>query len=352
MTTRGSPDEAASAAGVSQEAIYDARYRRGRYDRRSAVPVLTAEWEAFGGALARAHRSAPGDEPLTVLDWGYGTGRVTNDVAVAYPHVEYDNGPKTFDRDLLVVAFDVSSVGLHRAAAALRAHGFHGADLSRAGGVLGELTRTRHGRTVTVRFVHGGEDAAPAATERLLTNAGGPYLATVSWYSALGHIPGEQARVATLTLLGRVTDPRGELILSVSALGDLVEAQAEWAERLRAGDVGGFPIEMPGDVVYDTEIGQRNYYHVFGPELAGLMDRTRTDPDQRLRMVGIRCPDEEFESRAAERDNYDRVRELNAECRRSGWHDGHYRRLHTVAAVRAFADVLPGDPDDRLTGAV
>jgi hypothetical protein len=224
MRTPGSPDDAAIAAGVSQEVIYDARYRRGLYDQRSAVPVLTAEWEAFGGALARADRSGPGGEPLTILDWGYGTGRITNDVVITYPYVQYDNGLKTFDRDLLVVAFDVSSVGLHHAAAALRAHEFRGADLSGAGGVLGELTRIRHGRTVTVRFVHGGEDAAPATTERLLLSAGGPYLATVSWYSALGHIPGEQARVAALTLLGRVTDPRGELILSVSALGDLVEA--------------------------------------------------------------------------------------------------------------------------------
>lgn len=359
-TTTGSLEVAAIVAGVSQETIYDERFRRGLYDERSAVHVLTAELAAALGALVRADRCTPPDARLSLLDWGYGTGRITNDIAIDYPHIPYhDQRVTTFDRDLLIVAFDVSSVGLHQGAATLRRHGFAGAPMTTAGGVMGELTRTENGRTVTVRFVHGNEKAEPAATELLLKEAGGPFSATVSWYSALGHIYGEKARRAALEVLGHVTQPRGELVLSVSSLGDLVEAQAEWWDRKQRGDLKGSEveaapgdIEVPGDVVYQTELGQQNYYHVFGPELTDLMQHTRTADGQRVRIQGIRGLDDEFESKEAELANYDRVRALNARCLRAGWAEESYRALHTVAAIRAFTDVLPGDPDDQLVGVV
>lgn len=349
----GAPDPPGTPRRVSQAEIYDERFAHEHYDRRSAVPVLTAEWETFGGALVRAGREVPGDVPLTVLDWGYGTGRVTNDALVQFPRLRFPFSACTslrLERDVVVVASDVSGVGLRKAVDRLRAAGFRGPELRAGSGVVGELSCARDGREAVVRFVRGDEDDDPAATEDLLTAAGAPFHVTVSWYSALGHIPFRRRRAAVLAMLGRVTHPRGELVLSVSSLGDLVAAQREWAERLGRGDVEGFPIEEPGDVVYETELGQRNYYHVFGPELPGLVDVAVTDAGQRVRVHGIRGLDDEFADRAAERLNYDRVRRLNRACRTAGWAEADYRKLHTIAVVRCCSGVAPGDPDHRLLG--
>jgi len=161
-------------------------------------------------------------------------------------------------------------------------------------------------------------------------------------------------------MLGEVTHQRGELVLSVSALGDLVDAQHEWTERLIEGvsvdEVPGeVTIEVPGDVVYETELGQSNYYHVFGPELAELMVLTGpADEPPKIRIQGIREPDDEFQNETAERANYDRVCLRNRACREQGRRsqDYDYEGLHTVAAVRYYADVLPGDPDARLVGVI
>ena len=46
-------------AYVSQRAIYDERYGVGRYDRRSAVHVLTAERQALRHAANRTLKSNP-----------------------------------------------------------------------------------------------------------------------------------------------------------------------------------------------------------------------------------------------------------------------------------------------------
>ena len=104
---------------------------------------------------------------------------------------------------------------------------------------------------------------------RLALRASGreKYLLTTSWYSGLGHIPGEGLRREYFHQLGRLTSRYGEMVISVSATGDLAELQPEFSERLANGITGGFPIQAPGDVVYETELGQSNFYHVFGAEL-------------------------------------------------------------------------------------
>src|SRR5215475_11051920 len=108
-----------SGSYLSQRAIYDERYTAGRYDHRSAIHVLTAEREALAGALDRALKSNPGTDTINVFDFGYGTGRVTNELAHSFPPDYAATG-----KNLRIVAFDVSSVGLRKAREALCALGF------------------------------------------------------------------------------------------------------------------------------------------------------------------------------------------------------------------------------------
>ena len=136
------------------------------------------------------------------------------------------------------------------------------------------------------------------------------YLLTTSWYSGLGHIPGESLRREYFRQLGKLTSRRGEMVMSMSATGDLAELQREFSERLASGVTDGFPIQAPGDVVYETELGQSNFYHVFGTDLNDHM-RAITGWGQHWWVEGIRYPDEEFASRAAEQANHRRVREAN-----------------------------------------
>jgi hypothetical protein len=72
---------------LSQRAIYDARYRAGGYDRRSAVRVLTAEAEALRQAARRVLDRICDLRELSLFDFGYGTGRVTNQFIDHYVHV-------------------------------------------------------------------------------------------------------------------------------------------------------------------------------------------------------------------------------------------------------------------------
>jgi len=129
------------------------------------------------------------------------------------------------------------------------------------------------------------------------------------------------------------------MVLSVSSTGDLAEIQPEWERKRVHGDVGGFPIEAPGDVVYVTELGQANFYHVFGTDLNDHMAAV-TAPDQHWGVRGIRYPDPEFESHEAEQANYWRVREANESKRGRQWTAADFREFHTVAAFRS-----PTDPE-------
>jgi hypothetical protein len=98
--------------------IYDERYKVGQYDNRSAVPVLTAERAVLRATMGRAIHSNPKAKRISLFDFGFGTGRVTNELITGYAR-EYPTA-----KDLRVVAYDVSSVGLMKAQEALCQAGF------------------------------------------------------------------------------------------------------------------------------------------------------------------------------------------------------------------------------------
>lgn len=325
---------------LRQRAIYDRRYTVGEYDRRSAIHVLTAEQEALTEAVDRALKSNQDAGTVNLFDFGYGTGRVTNELARSYLH-DYAVAGKS----LRIVAYDISSVGLRKAQEALCDVGFAPDDRlvwrqDDVGGYISGSVRKEHaGLAVSVVFVHGCEDQSPEVMRKLalMASDGEPYLVTTSWYSGLGHIPGQDLRREYFRQLGALTSPSGEMVLSVSSTGDLAEIQPEWDRRRGDGDVGGFPIEAPGDVVYLTELGQANFYHVFGTDLNDHMAAI-TGTGQHWWVRGIRCPDPEFESQEAEQANYWRVREANDRKRGRRWIAADFREFHTVAAFRSPAD--------------
>ena len=327
---------------MEQRAIYDERYVGTGYDCRSAVRVLTAEATALRQAAGRALDSLPESDPLSLFDFGYGTGRVTNDFAVSYPTRFRHSG-----RNLRVIAYDISAVGLHKAAMSLiKEHGFDQAEplsfenAADAGYVAGSICRLSDGIAVTVVFVHGNEHEGPETVRTLIekANDGRPTAITTSWYSALAHIPLAAERATFFAMLSTITDARGELLIAPSVTGDLVELQAEWAERLRRGDIGDYPIELPGDVIYETELAQKNFYHIFETDLADLLEANRA-PGQQAWLEAIRLPDPEFASVAAEQANFRRVQEFNHRVGRRPWRPEEYRQVHTAVAIRS------GHPD-------
>lgn len=307
----------------SQRRIYDERYAAGRYDRRSAVRVLTAEREALTGALHRTLAAHPGTGRVTLFDFGYGTGRVTNELAVSCLR------DRAACRDLQIVAYDVSSAGLQAACAALHEQGFTpGGALQWAPGdtggyIAGSVSRTQAGRSVSVVFVHGDESESPGRMRQLALEASGGhrYLITTSWYGGLGHVPGESLRRAYFRQLSAITSPAGEIVIAVSATGDRPEeVRREWPER--------------GDFIYATELGQDNFYHVFGTDLNDHMAAI-TSAGQHWQVRGIRWPGREFGSAAEELANCRQVRAANQLMRGRAWTAQDYRQFHTVAALRS-----------------
>ena len=330
-------------AYLAQRAIYDERYEDGRYDHRSTVHVLTAEREALNGSLRRALVSHPNAATISLFDFSHGTGRVTNELITSYAD-RYAASRK----NLLVVAYDVSSVGLRKSQEDLHSAGFRPTEgLARkpentSESIVGSVRREEAGVTVTVVFLHGSEDNPPQVMSQLAiaANHGDRYLITTSWYSGLGHIPGENLRRDYFRKLGDITCPRGEIVLTVSGTGDLPDEQTEWAAKLATGATADFPIETLGDVIYYTELKQPNFYHVFSTDLNEHM-KAITNSNQYWWVEGIRCPDEEFESHEAEQANYERVREKNMSKRVRRWDANDYREFHSVAALRSGVNPNP-----------
>lgn len=320
---------------LSQRAIYDARYRGDGYDTRSQVRVLTAEAEALRGAAVRALQNCPDADELSVFDFGYGTGRVVNEFVEEYPAI-------ADGRSLRIVAYDVAAVGLAKAAQQLvsesefRDYGLKLDPDALSGYVAGSVRRRRDDVDTTVVFVHAGEDDDAETMQHLVlaANDGRPCLVTCSWYGGIGHVFGVERRRSFFAGLSAVTRPDGDLVIAVSSTGDLVEDADAWERRLELGAVGDAPIEVPGDVLYDTEIGRKNYYHVFGSDLGDYLHEI-TGLGQRWWVEGIRFPDEEFVSRDEEQDNYRRVRAFNAAKAGRPWTVGDYRQFHTVAGFRS-----------------
>jgi hypothetical protein len=327
----------------SQRSIYDKRYEVGQYDQRSAVRVLTAERNALNRAVERAIRSNPAVQVVSLFDFGYGTGRVTNEFVESYVR-NYARSKK----DLLVVAYDVSSAGLRKAAETMSSKGFAPADHmtwmpdSDKGYIAGRVSKTEAGLTITVVFVHGNESQKPEVMHQLALHANGgkKFLVTTSWYSGLGHIPHERRRRQYFRQLGLITAGHGEMVMSLSSTGDLPDLQPEWSER-QMNRIGDFPVKAQGDVVYETELGQSNFYHVFGEELNDHMAAI-TCRGQFWWMEGIRYPGEEFASRRQERANYRRVRRANRPKRGRRWNADDFQEFHTVAAFRS--PVGPPEP--------
>jgi hypothetical protein len=323
-------------ANLSQRSIYDERYSVGLYDVRSAVPVLTAERIAMRNAVGRVVTSHPDAVQMSVFDFGYGTGRLIND------WIESPARTQLPSHDLRVVAYDVSSVGLQRAHGKLCSAGYQPAGAARwepeaaRGYIAGAVSKREAGLSTTVVFVHGCEDESPAAMRdlALAANDGEPYLLTTSWYSGLGHVPGDSLRREYFRRLGELTSPLGEIILCLSSTGDLAEIQPEWSERLATGNTDGFPVERPGDLVYRTELEQRNFFHVFSTELNDYMEAITT-AEQHWWIEGIRYPGEEFESREDEQSNYSDVQKANQLKHGRVWDADDYREFHTVAAFRS-----------------
>lgn len=346
------PESARNNMYLSQRSIYDERYSAGLYDHRSTVRVLTAEREALTMAMQRALTSNSHVERISLFDFGYGTGRVINEWIEGEARAQ-----QTSLTDLRIVAYDVSSVGLRNAQEALRSTGYKPVaplvwePAAARGYSAGSVAKEEDGRRTTIVFVHGCESEPPVVMRELAlaANDGDPYLLTTSWYSGLGHIPGENLRREFFRQLGELTSARGEMIICLSATGDLVEVQPEWSKRLAIGDTGGFPIEQPGDLVYETELGQANFYHVFDTELNDYMESI-TAAGQHWWIEGIRYPGEEFESREAEQANYRLVWQANRRKRGRVWAADDYREFHTVAALRSPVDPASAQgraaPDD------
>jgi SAM-dependent methyltransferase len=325
---------------VNQRSIYDLRYSGDGYDGRSPIRVLTAEAITLRSAAQRAVDSIPGLGALTVFDFGYGTGRVTNEFALEFPANFSDR-----DLDLHVIAYDVSSVGLSKAAYRLvKDHGFDvhrdlGFDpAAERGYVAGSVRRIADGATVTMTFVHGNETEGSGAVGDLAlrVNGGDRISLTTSWYSALSHIPGSAARAAFFRMLSEVTDPRGELIVAPSVSGDLIDLQEYWRRRRLTDDVVGHPIEADGDVIYETELSQRNFWHVFGDDLWEMLT-ANAGPEQRVWLEAIRLPADEFQSVEEEQLNYSLAQAFNRRIGHRRWGPDDYRQVHTAAAIRSGA---------------
>jgi SAM-dependent methyltransferase len=337
-----------------QRSIYDRRYSEDGYDNRSAVRVLRAEEQALRSAALRALRECT-EEWFTVLDFGYGTGRVTNDFIEGYPGLCQENG---FRKNLRVIAYDVSSVGLEKAHQRLvdeqhftTIHQLGIKTDHGSGYVMGSARKITDGIELHIIFVHADEEeSAKGMTELVLrVNGNRPVDLTTSWYSGIGHITGHDRRESYFTALGRATHSRGELLVAVSATGDLDQEQEEWDRRRDDRKTLGMPVPEAGDVIYLTELDQKNYWHVFSDDLTELL-KGICGKRQGFWLEAIRFPGEEFSSRDDERPNFEQVCEFNRNlhCRRwqllslfpgklrgRKWRSEHFRSCHTVAAIRS-----------------
>ena len=339
----------------SQRAIYDQRYAAGVYDNRSCVRVLTAEKVALEQAVTRTVAANVESSTISILDFGYGTGRVTNEFISSFPQSFSEP-----HRNLRVVGYDVSSTGLRRASEDLQknqdfmvSRDYEWDSQAIDGYVAQILTKQVDDVELKVVLVHGSEADPPEKVRDLLitANGGTGYLTTTSWYSGLGHIVGESARSEFFAQLSDLTQPAGELVVALAATGDLVELQNEWYERLRNGLEYGYPIEVPGDVLYETELGQLNFWHVFGTDLHKIMHAMQAG-GRRCWIEAIRFPGDEFATSEAEARNYAEVKKFNAEVREPWWTAEDFRKCHTVAvfssgSVHTGTDALRHFPPGR-----
>jgi hypothetical protein len=155
-----------------------------------------------------------------------------------------------------------------------------------------------------------------------------------SWYSALGHIVSSAVRHQFFAELSGLTRPLGELVVAVAATGDLVDEQAHLKRFMETGGQVAYPCESAQDLLYKTELGQVNFWHVFDVDLSAEMDCITGD-GQHFWIRAIRFPDDEFESESDELQNYEKVVQKNLDMADSEWRSEDFEECHTVAARRS-----------------
>ncbi|MET8798036.1 GNAT family N-acetyltransferase [Nocardia sp. NPDC004568] len=328
---------------ASPQEIYDRIYQRAESGSEPSAPVLTAELSALSGAVDRATASDPHAEMISLLDFGYGMGRVTVDFALNHSSLSGERKP------LLILAYDVSGVGLAKSAALLRdRHGFAGwvsvQSEPVSGYVMGELGRRVGGVDIVFRFVHGHENDSVEAVQQLIlrANNGKKVTVTSSWGGSVGRTPGIRARARLFEALGSLTDPRGEMVIAVSSAGAMVDEARYWYAKLRKNDVDGYPIEEFGDVVYDTEIpGVVDFCHLFDSDLPQYMKIAQSRQNQRVWVEGIRHAGPEPDTAASEQEDHRKVTELNSAKTDGLWDYDDYVKFHTVVVFRSGTTVLP-----------
>ena len=84
--------------------------------------------------------------------------------------------------------------------------------------------------------------------------------------------------------------------------------------------------------MYETELGQQNFAHVFGEDLGDMVSANSTLARPGW-LEAVRMPDQEFQTVDQELSNWRRVQEFNRRMHGRGWLSSDYWQVHTVAAI-------------------
>lgn len=302
-----------------QAKIYDARYSGSNYyGTTSPVPVLTAEREALAGAIDRQQSSNNADE-VSMLDIGYGTGRIPNEVLLLW------NGPK----GLTLVAYDLAIEGLKRGIAGLLETGQFRRSTTRKHEleVLESTDLSAPKKLVSFILAHEGANDADLLFD---VNNGSPYDITTSWYGVVGHESDPKKRMELFRLLGKVTCESGEIVVTTSAIGDF---------NREHGSEGFRDLPCKGDgrnVIYETEApGVEEYIHLYGEDFEQNMEATRTAMGQKIWLEPIRLPGPEYMTPEDELRAHGELVRFRNEHNHYPWKHNEYAAVHTVGGFRS-----------------
>lgn len=313
--------------GFDQEAIYNRRYDLGYTGMGSPVNTLTAERLAIAGSVRRLQKVMPEGSDITIVDYGYGVGRVPNELVSTWV------GPG----NLTVVAYDVSRSGLHRAFREMREHHLtRFKEYEDTHRFVGECTSTEDDTFKrTIRFIHGKAKHKPHQIADILIeeNGGNPFDIATSWYDPISHEPSAKRRRQLFGMLGSLTHIKGEVIVTASTIGDLVPEYASEGEDILEDEIDE---HGERDVVYATESGVNNYLHLYGPDFENCMRATRTDIHQKLWLQPIRMLGKEYTTSVEERQAYGELRRLAQQHSRKRWRRTDYESIHTVGGFRSY----------------
>lgn len=310
-----------------QEEIYNFRYGEGYNGMGSPVNVLTAESMAVADSIRRLRKVSPKGSPTTIVDYGYGVGRVPNELLCRWV------GPG----DLTVIAYDVSRVGLQRALRNMEVHLPRVKTYEDTHRFVGECTSTEDDDFKrTIRFIHGKTNHKPKVVADMLMeeNGGNLFDMATSWYDPISHEPSRKRRRQLFAMLGAITHTKGEVIVTASTIGDLVPEYTSEGE-----DILEDVLDDKGerDVVYKTEVGIDNYLHLYGTDFKDCMLATRTDQiHQNVWLQPIRMLGNEYATSVEEQIAYGQLRQWAARMRTERWHREDFRSIHTVGGFRSY----------------